>query len=130
MKAYLSIALLALSLMFPAVVRADHTVPEGAVARLHEDTHLLEYNVRNSSLRYSVKQSVYRLSTDVSEFYQCANRGLSRDHTIPEICENVMRQVRSSWYPVERYLYDTAFDYPWVFRSYQQVRSDLQLFPF
>ena len=130
MKTYVTTALLALLVMGSTAVRADHTVPDGLVARLHEDTHQLEYDVRNSSLRYSVKQAVYRLSADVSAFYLCVTRGGTWDHTIPEQCERRFERVRSSWYPVDRYLYDTNFDYPYIYRDYQQVSSDLERFPF
>jgi len=112
---------------------ADHELPAGTVERLERDTRDLNYAVSYSTLRYAVKQAVARFAYDVDRFVDCVHGGphITDDHDlIPGNCEFDLHHVRRSWYPVERYLYDTYYDYPQVYRRYLRVRDDLRMFPF
>ncbi len=126
MKSKLSLALLALALLLPAAVRADHTGAQVA-ARLHADAHNLENVVRYAYLRYQVKQAVYNFTAQATALFQCASsqpRNGTWDHTGD--CEMYEQRVRQSFYPVDRYLYDTYYDLPYVYQAYIQVKQDVQ----
>lgn len=110
---------------------ADHTLPSGSLGRLRQDTARLDSTVRYSTLRYDVKLAVSRFAYDVERFVQCSQfRGENRDHDlIPEHCEQDMHQVHYSFYSVDRFLYDTYYDYPQVYRVYTTVKNDLRSLP-
>lgn len=129
----LLLGLTALLLALPAgIARADHEVPGGSIGRLHNDAHQLENVVRYSYLRYQVKQAVFRFVSDVSRLFVCTSgdepRNDHNDH-IGSGCSYALDNVGRSWYPVDRYLYDTYYDLPQVYYSYTRVRDDLRVFP-
>jgi len=130
MRIKLMFAFVAL-LMAPSIVKADHSLPGGSLSRLQNDTHYLEYQVRNSYLKYQVKQATYRLLLEVNALSQCiGQREETRDHdTVPENCEYRFRYVRQAWVPVNQYLYDTYYDYPRIYQAYLRVRQDIQVLP-
>ncbi len=110
---------------------ADHTLPSGSIARLKRDTYDLGRAVQYSTIAYQVKSAFSRFSYDVSRFISCVQqRPQERDHDlIPSSCEYDLDRLHSSWYPVERYLYDTNYDYPNVYYRYLSVRRDMQALP-
>lgn len=115
---------------------ADHTANTN-VSRLKQSSDRLYSEVYYSTLRYEVKQSVYRFTQDVNYLHRCVlsfppallRSDSQDDHTgnIPYACQSALYRVRSSFYPVERYLYDTQYDYPYVYRQYRQTRYALSL---
>lgn len=113
-----------------SVAIADHTLPAGSLARLQRDTYDLDRSVQYSTISYNVKRAVSRFAYDVNRFVACTGQREQRDHDlIPEHCEYVLDQVHYSWYPVERYLYDTNYDYPYIYYRYLNVRSDMHQLP-
>ena len=127
----LSIALGFAILMSAFVAKADHTLPAGSLAHLRRDTYDLDREVQYSTLNYQVRRTVSVFAYDVSRFLSCVGaRAVSRDHdVIPAQCEYALDRVHSSWYPVERYLYDTDYDYPQVYYRYLAVRRDIRALP-
>jgi len=127
------VTILLIAIALSGVSFADHTVPGGTCHRLYQDTARLEQNVRYSSLRWNVKDAVFRFYYAVERFTRCVGphrEGETRDHdTIPESCEWAMRDLHSTWYPVDRYLWDTYYDYPYVYQSYTRVRDDMRYIP-
>lgn len=125
-----------LAILMAGVSFADHTVPDHVLHGLSHDSRQLESAVRYSTLRWQVKQSVFQFSYAVQRFMRCINyhfRGNvagHRDHTIPGNCEYAMREVRQTWYPVDRYLWDTYYDYPYVYQAYLKVREDVRQLPY
>lgn len=134
----MSRVILALSMFFivPMTAQADHKVPGGSLSRLSQDTNRLVREVQYSYLRYHVKQAVYRFGSDVRRFYSCtasfpAPRWQTWDHDIiPDSCEHQMHRLERSWYQVHRYLHDTYYDFPRVYRAYRRVRSAIRVMPF
>lgn len=129
MKRTLQSSLLFISLLC-GVAKADHTLPVGAMDRLVQDTRSLYNSVMYSSLHSGVKQSVYYFRYDVENLLHCMRDSQNRDHTlIPEHCEHYVDRVHYSWYQVDRYLWDTGFDYPQVYYYYRFVRDDVRYLP-
>ncbi|MBI1861179.1 MAG: hypothetical protein HYR96_09710 [Deltaproteobacteria bacterium] len=126
MKATLTLMFLAFGFQ-SAVVRADHEVPEGSVHELHEAAHQLEYEVRYTYLSYRVKQAVSRFTSNVVRFYTCVGGNPADDHeTVGTACYGPLRSAQQTFYPVERYLYDTYYDYPRVYQEYVRVKQLLR----
>lgn len=132
MKTYLGLLVLAFLIGTTQIAHADHQVEGGLVTRLHSGAHQLDDLVRYSTLKYSVKRAVSQFQYEVSRFYQCVpQRSNSRDHQmIPDHCVSYFRYSKSSFAPVDRFLYDTNFDYPQIYRQYLTVKADLASFPF
>ena len=111
--------------------QADHK--KGSTAALAFETSNLSYFVENSWLRYSVKNSVKRFERDVDYLSQCVRyssvNNIVLDHTedegVPRICEYNLRMAYDSFRSVDRYLYDTEWDLPNVFRAYLEVKDAL-----
>lgn len=110
---------------------ADHTLPAGSFSKLGKDTNHLDYVVRYSTLRYDVKWAVSNFAYDVKRLLYCVKYAqVDRDHDLlPEKCEYDLHRVQYSFYPVDRYLYDTYYDYPNVYYAYLAVRKDLKKLP-
>ncbi len=113
------------------IAYADHE--KGSSAALAFETRTLNDYVQNSSLRYNVKEAVYRFNYDVMNLVQCVRyqgvNSATNDHTdkpgIPMACEYNFRIAQDSFRPVERYLYDTSFDYPGVYQAFLEVKYSL-----
>ena len=135
-------------LMTGGMVKADHNSPSGSVNRLLYETQELVQTVRYVGLNYNVQQSVDRFNYDVYQLANCVRfnggRGLRnsqltvgdhldspdiRDHMegvgIPYQCRMNLDMTRRSFVPVERYLRDTYYDFPQVYRSYMETREAL-----
>lgn len=110
---------------------ADHK--EGSVAALAEETETLDYYVQNSTLRYRVKEAVDLFSNDVKYLEDCVRyysvNTVVLDHSeepgVPRACEYYLRMAKDSFRPVARYLYDTDWDYPRIYRAYRDTRYAL-----
>ena len=124
-----------LGLVFAASAFADHT--GGSIDALVSASRNLNQTVNYSYLRYHVKSAVYGFSNEVEQLDRCADgRGFERpelmdhgtnDHTggVPPQCQYQLNRVRASFSQVERYLYDTYYDFPQVYQAYQYTRSAL-----
>ena len=108
---------------------ADHTNPNHPLDRLVMDTDRLEYQVWYSNLRYEVKSAVRNFAYDVDYFARCMDmypqNPLYPNHSV---CRFEFDRVRYSFYSVDRYLYDTYYDYPQIYNSYRRVKDDLRYF--
>lgn len=105
---------------------ADHTHPQGSVAALAAETDELYREVSYAPLNSSVKNAVYRFVRDVRSLDYCADH--CRDHTtigVPASCYSYYSRANSSFYPVDRYLYDTYYDLPRVYQAYVSVKNAL-----
>lgn len=133
------IPLLALALAGPAI--ADHEGP-GSLTTLLVEVHNLKQIVDYSPLRYAVKQAVVRFMLDAEGIDRCidgvgfphdsADDSVADDHVtddhqggVPDRCRYQLDVARSSFHPVERYLYDTSFDFPQVYQAYLRTRAAL-----
>lgn len=137
-----------LTMLVGVVAVADHSSPSGSVARLQYETQELLQTVRYVGLNYNVQQAVNRFYYDVERLADCVRfnggRGVRntsfskgdhldgpdfRDHDelvgVPYQCRTNLDMARRSFTPVERYLYDTSYDYPQVYRSYMETREAL-----
>jgi len=116
---------------FTAAGIADHELPGGTIRGLYNSAYQLQRSVQYSSLRYHVKNAVYRFANDVRQFVNCSNSGLPTwEHdSVPERCEYIIGNLHQRWYEVDRYLYDTYYDYPSVYRDYRQVQRQMQQLP-
>ena len=121
--------------LLAAIAQADHTLPSGTMNRLYQDTRNLYKSVMYSPLHNGVKQSVYYFRRDVENLMRCMqgphdSATEKRDHDLlPEYCEHYLDSVHYSWYQVDRYLWDTNFDYPQVYYYYRFVRDDVRYLP-
>ncbi len=117
--------------VFSNLALADHTAPLGSINALLNDSRNLQYQVSYSTLRYTVKDALARFQYRVEQFGRCVSVGRpTRDHdTIPESCEYSLRDVQREFYVVNRYLYDTYYDYPYIYNTYSRVQRDLQILP-
>jgi len=110
---------------------ADHSAPVGSVGLLLAYTQDLEQAVRYSGLRYEVQYTVYRFHSDVRRLADCVRRGpwVHDDHAsvpgCPSSCSRELYEARASFQQAERYLYDTQWDFPHVYRAYLNVRQAL-----
>lgn len=126
MKATMTLMLLALGFQ-SVTARADHNAPLGSIRALHDQAHQLDNAVQYSYLSYRVKQVVSRLAYDVSRFYQCTGGNPADDHDlVPGTCYGPLRSIQQSFYQVDRYLYDTGYDYPYIYQQYRRVGSLLR----
>jgi len=142
---------LVIVLLASSMVKADHTSPSGSVSRLMYEAQELARGVRYFGLNYNVVQAVDRFNYDVNRLGNCVQFGgrrsmlgerentaghieapIVRDHSdprddfgIPYQCRSYLDMVRRSFYPVERYLSDTYYDYPQLYRNYREVREAL-----
>ncbi|MBF0312148.1 MAG: hypothetical protein HQK50_06620 [Oligoflexia bacterium] len=123
---------------------ADHNNPDGSfdeelAATLQNASEALNYQVQVSSLRVPVKASVAKFASEVSRLRYCSLLTPSDDPIRPNLiiqpfdhnsdnCEYTLQKIRSAWMPVERYLYDTYYDYPHIYQRYLQVRQSLYEF--
>lgn len=130
------------------VVKADHNSPSGSVGRLQYEAQELAQAVRYFGLNYNVVQAVDRFNYDVSRLSQCVGMGgramggrdlnnlaehlenpMVRDHNeqigVPFQCRSYLDRVQRSFYPVERYLNDTYYDFPQLYRNYRETREAL-----
>ena len=112
---------------------ADHTGKPGSVGNLAGETDRLDRAVQYSSLNYNVKYAVSRFSQDVDRLHDCVDHSeINRDHTgttnpgCPSQCSYYLNYARSSFQDVERYLYDTNFDYPQVYQAYRSAKYALE----
>ena len=111
------------------VAKADHT-DGGSVGYLLRESQELDQMVRYSYLKYEVKNTVARFSWDVQRLAECEQnvpRTMNRDHDggCSESCRYQLDQVRRSFYPVERYLRDTYYDFPEVYRQFVSTKRAL-----
>lgn len=123
--------LLTAALVLAPVAYADHNdhpnppSPGGsAVQRLGSEAESLNSQVQWSSLAWQVKDTVTRFTQEVRELVSCEPGGSPspldhNDH--PGNCRLQTQQVVQAFQPVERYLYDTMYDYPSVYRQYQRT---------
>lgn len=98
---------------------ADHTNPGEAAEELLYESQELDQMVRYSTLRYEVKYSVSTFEQDVERLAYCLK---SYDHT----CGDDMQRAQYSFSQVSRYLHDTQYDYPQIYRQWLHTRYALQ----
>ena len=131
MKLKLDLAAAVLGMTFlTAPAFADHAGSSGS--ELFDRALELNNAVTFSTLRYSVKTTVYRFRDDAFALANCiTTSGRSAfdadpDHTgAPASCRWQAERARASWYPVETLLNDTRFDYPSVYQAYLNARAEL-----
>lgn len=145
MKTLLAVIALAFS---TGSVFADHTKPtpisnpKALAQALTTSVHQLEETVRHSTLRYDVQQSVFAFAYDVEVFGRCmgvrsallalttdAGQAADDHGGTGALCLPEIQRAQSSFYQVDRYLYDTDRDYPSVFRAYRLVKDNLARMP-
>jgi hypothetical protein len=134
-------------LITSVIARADHNSPQGSVGRLSYESQELLQVVRYVGLNYQVQQSVERFNYDVSRLVDCTrfygggrgpdlenkadrlNRPELRDHLnpygVPIQCRESLKRARWTFRGVERYLRDTNYDLPQVYRQYLETRDAL-----
>lgn len=111
--------------------KADHDSPMGSVGLLLYESQHLNQEVRYSSLAYHVKDAVARFSQDVDYLAECVRHNVSNilDHLdepgCPSRCYSYLDRTRQSFYSVDRYLYDTYYDYPHVYHAYTDTKRAL-----
>jgi hypothetical protein len=128
MKSKLTVMFLTAVMGLPAPLLADHSGGTAGVARLHNAVHQLDNHVRYSYLSPQVKQSVRRLVQEASMYYNCVNRSPSPfgEHEPGRSCEYNEQRMLQVWYSVDRFLYDTYYDFPQVYRAYEQARYEIE----
>ncbi len=129
---------------------ADHNSPSGSVGRLMYESQELTQVVRYVGLNYQVQQSVERFNYEVSRLADCVRYngggrlGSDRlnsnvgdhldnpvilDHLedpgIPYSCRANLDMARRAFVSVDRYLSDTYYDFPQVYRAYMDTREAL-----
>ncbi|MEK6705114.1 MAG: hypothetical protein AABZ06_04950 [Bdellovibrionota bacterium] len=147
MKLFGIICLLIMLPVWPLVIAyADHGDADPS-SRLRAEARELNEIVQQSWLRYQVKASVQRFATQAEKAGLCAggSGGLPGepgdnilgnesseiikplDHSDGN-CIYEIQMLRNVWVDVERYLYDTTYDFPHVYRQYVQTRQALRDF--
>ena len=112
---------------------ADHQQPgQGQFGGVVTEAGELNNVVQWSNLRPNVKQTVARFANTAAQLGYCGDAPLAPvsvelfDHGGGAGCANLVNQLRWQWNQVERYLYDTGYDYPQVYQSYLNTRAALQ----
>lgn len=139
-----------LGVLSSSVVLAEHG-DLNPVARLRAEAQELNTIVQSSYIRYYVKSAVYRFARATDFLNACMNgspwgrrgergdepfSGRSdsnqsdeslepMDHGDAQRCELELRRVQDTWFPVERYLYDTNYDLPQVYYQYLETSEAL-----
>jgi len=127
MKLLLVTLLGAMSLSLPAL--ADHDKDD--FSALTSAASYLNSRVYNSSLSRRVKFSVSQFYNDISNLEYCALEDETDEHLVEanffdhdrDDCSRLIRDAVRSWHQVDRYLYDTDWDYPGVYRAYLEVNT-------
>lgn len=126
----IALSLFALSFVTPTA-QADHGMPVGSSGYVVYETRELNDLVQRSWLRYHVKSAVSRFAWDVEQLGRCvqAGRPIFNDHLedpgVPHFCRHQLNQARRSFSSVDRYLWDTHYDFPRIYRVYANVRNGL-----
>jgi len=115
------------------VAHADHNYPINSTAALKYETDELAIAVSNSWIGFQVKTAVRHYVNDVNRLIRCVRfatrRPIFNDHTedpgIPRACAVQLQHVRRAFGPVARYLWDTNFDFPRVYRAYRGAERTL-----
>jgi hypothetical protein len=130
-----------LAVLLPLIAtsaKADHDSPMGSIGRLMYETTELQREVNYSWLRHHVKASVNRFTYDVQALFYCAQQGFRNtalaaprpDHTeevgCPHWCRQQMARAQYSFDSVSRYLYDTNWDYPNVYRAWLHTQDAIR----
>jgi|SRR3990167_5063986 len=129
---YLAVTALLLGLMgVGSVAKAEHNNPGESAVELYSEAYQLDSLVRNSSLRYHVKDAVSAFARSVYQLYSCSNGGYSpenKDHSdLPGgNCLYLRQTLQSAWSPVDRYLNDTYYDYSYIYQQYSRTHEALQ----
>ena len=121
---------------------ADHS-DDNPGSRLRAEAQELNVIVQQSWLRYQVKASVQRFAMQAERAGMCAGgsgepvdriMGGEPDGIIKPLdhgdgnCIYEIQMLRNVWIDVERYLYDTTYDFPQVYRQYIQTRRAVRDF--
>jgi hypothetical protein len=118
------------ALLIGSLVRADHTDPQGSIGLLDSEADELVQEVQYSNLNSNVKYAVYDFGTAVHRLVDCVKLGRSgRDHTdevgCPARCRYQLQYAQSQFSEVSRYLRDTQYDYPYVYRQWRSTSRAL-----
>jgi hypothetical protein len=140
MKRYALLIIGAFYLALFGIARADHDTGNVDIDALSRATEYLETEVRYSTLNYQVKQTVSQFSYDVDRLVYCVERSRpfpfrATEHVVPGTydhssgcpreCAMDLNLAKQSFNPVNRYLYDVQYDFPQVYRAYQETRFAL-----
>ncbi len=124
--------LLLLVPLWSALAFADHSSPMGSVGLLLAYAQDLEQAVQYSSLQYNIKSVVFEFVHQVNHLADCIRReprpifnGHIDDIGVVGSCRSEFYGVQSSFRSVERYLYDTNWDYPDIYNAYVSTRRAL-----
>lgn len=132
------------------IARADHNENDPSQKLVNESLELNQ-KVQRSNLRSAVKNSVNRFYIEVVRTTNCtANNGGLRDRSNidpstlgtgggeiggigtldhrEDDCQTEKTRLNAAWTPVERYLYDTYFDYYEIYQHYLSNREALHDF--
>ena len=144
-----SFLVLLVAIAWTPIALADHPddPPRGGGAMaLYNASENLERTVRWSGISWRVVSAVNYFGSNVHRFYQCSRFGDGDlepnevvmdqpeerivdqpdfEHPDEGNCRSQMNSVQGAWYQVDRYLYDTNWDYPQVYRAYMRVRRAL-----
>lgn len=127
-------AMVGLMFAMSGVAMADHN-DGGRYGNVRNRAYELNQVVQWSGLRWNVQNAVSRLAQSTSQLddrfmvptQPMQPASLNRfDHNDGGSNNYVIQQIRSEWYEVERYLYDTNYDYPQVYRAYRNLRHALR----
>lgn len=126
------VAMIGLLFAMSGVAMADHN-DGGRYDNVRDRAYELNQVVQWSGLRWHVREAVSRLVQSTS---QLDDRYIApiQPASVHRFDHNegggsnsyVIQQIRSEWYQVERYLYDTNYDYPQVYQSYRRLRHALR----
>ncbi len=143
MRNQIVLVIVGLMMWGAGAAKADHSSPSGSVARLLYEAQELGQVVRYVGLNFQVLQAVDRFNYDVARLADCVRatgggRGVGGpfpvgspldDHLenpgISYQCRGQLDMARRSFYPVERYLRDTNYDLPQVYRQFLETRESL-----
>jgi hypothetical protein len=123
-SARLSLAALACLCLLPLTASAHH---EGdPIGALIDQTSALNLAVQQSWLSPNVKSAVQHFAGDINLIEGCEMLPSPvSDHQGPS-CRDEVQHVQAAWYRVQRYLYDTNFDFPHVYQHYLNTQYAVQ----
>lgn len=143
MRNHIVLVVVGLMMWGAGAAKADHSSPSGSVGRLVYEAQELGQVVRYVGLNFQVLQAVDRFNYDVARLADCVRatgggRGVGGpfpmgspldDHLenpgVSYQCRGQLDMARRSFYPVERYLRDTNYDLPQVYRQFLETRESL-----
>ena len=137
-NAFFGIVLTASMFLVGGVAFADHNHGQEGYSRVINEVSNLNNLVQSSWLQSGIKQTVSRFHASVHQLDMCGGNQFQFNPAFELIapmdhggdsggydCQNLINRLRWQWREVDRYLYDTNYDFPNVHQAYHETKDAL-----